>query len=355
MDTSKPITIMKYTFQLLCSLVLAITQYNLTNAQGTETFEAATVGATSFTNNGKTFNLATNAPAFFVANFNGLGYGPSNRFIHLTDSYGSISSISVPSGSFKINSFWFYVTGNATQSPGAPNPATGPGSVTFTGKFRGATQFNFTKTTGFATTTTLPGNGFALIDFATEGGTNNTTASIDQLEITLSSNFDYFAIDNFNWAQGALPVTFGSIAATVSKENARVTWQTLSETNNDHFEVQVSTDGKSFTTVASVASKAAGGSSDATINYETGFSFKDTTATAGIYLASLLFLGMAPARRKRFILALMLALGVAGWLGCSKNDNGVPAGAEKYYLRIAQVDKDGGRSFSKTVVAGTNN
>ncbi len=64
MGTSKPITIMKYTFQLLCSLVLAITQYNLTNAQGTELFEGATPGATSFTNNGKTFNLATNAPAF---------------------------------------------------------------------------------------------------------------------------------------------------------------------------------------------------------------------------------------------------------------------------------------------------
>lgn len=351
MGNSKPITIMKYTFQLLCSLVLAITQYNVTNAQGTELFEGATPGATSFTNNGKTFNLTTNAPAFFVANIAGLGYASSARFIHLNDSYGSVSSISVPFGSFKMNSFWFYVTGNAEQEPGVPNPATGPGSVTFTGKFRGATQFSFTKTTGFATTTTLPGNGFALIDFATEGGTNNTNVSIDQLEITLSSNFDYFAIDNFNWAQGALPVTFGSIAATVSEEKGLVNWQTLSEINNDHFEVQVSTDGKTFITVASVASKARGGSSDATINYETGFSFTDRAATAGIYLASLLFLGMAHVKRRRVILAFALILGVAGWVGCSKKDNGIPVGPEKYYLRIAQVDKDGGRSFSKIVVA----
>jgi len=346
---------MKYTFQLLCSLVLAITQYNLTNAQGTELFEGATPGATSFTNNGKTFNLATNAPAFFVANIAGLGYGPSNRFIHLNDSYGSVSSISVPFGTFKMNSFWFYVTGNAGQDPGVPNPATGPGSVTFTGKFRGATQFSFTKTTGFATTFALPGNGFALIDFATEGGTNNTNVSIDQLEITLSSNFDYFAIDNFNWAQGALPVTFGPVAASISGEKGSVTWQTLSETNNDHFEVQVSTDGKAFTTIASVASKAPGGSSDDTIAYETGFSFKDAAAMAGIYLASLLFLGMAHAKRRRLILALVLILGITGWLSCSKNDNGIPVGPEKYYLRIAQVDKDGGRSFSKTVVAESGN
>lgn len=346
---------MKYIFQLLCSLLLVITQGNTIYAQGTELFEGATPGATSFTNNGKTFNLTTNAPAFSVANIAGLGYGPSNRFIHLNDSYGSISSILVPLGTFKMNSFWFYVTGNAEQDPGAPNPNTGSGSVTFRGKLNGNTQFTVVKTTGFATTFALPGNGFALINFATEGGANNTNTFIDQLEIELSSNFDYFAIDNFNWAQGALPVTFGSIAATVSKENARVTWQTLSETNNDHFEVQVSTDGKAFTTVSSVASKAAGGSSDETINYETGFSFKDTTATAGIYLASLLFLGMAHAKRKRLILALMLTLGVAGWLGCSKNDKGIPVGQEKYYLRIAQVDKDGGRSFSKIVVAESTN
>jgi hypothetical protein len=51
----------------------------------------------------------------------------------------------------------------------------------------------------------------------------------------------------------------------------------------------------------------------------------------------------------------VLVLGVAGWLSCSKNDNGIPVGPEKYYLRIAQVDKDGGRSFSKIVVAENAN
>ncbi|WP_114793158.1 hypothetical protein U0035_02980 [Niabella yanshanensis] len=346
---------MKYTFQLLCSLVLLIAPYHFTNAQGTETFEMATVGATSFTNNGQTFNLTTNAPAFFIANFAGLGYGASNRFIHLNDSYGSVSAISVPSGSFKLNNFWFYVTGNAEQDPGAPNPSTGPGSVTFTGIFRGATQFSFTKTTGFATTFALPGNGFGLIDFSTEGGTDNTNVSIDQLQITLSSNFDYFAIDNFNWTQGALPVTFGSITASVTNENGLVTWETLSENNNDHFEVQVSTDGKAFTTVASVVSKAPGGSSDKTITYEAGLNFKDAAATAGMYLASLLLLGVAHVKRRRFVPALMLALGVAGGLGCSKNNNGIPVDGEKYYLRIAQVDKDGGRTFSKIVIAERTN
>ena len=104
-----------------------------------------------------------------------------------------------------------------------------------------------------------------------------------------------------------------------------------------------------------MASKAPGGSSDDTIAYETGFSFKDAAAMAGIYLASLLFLGMAHAKRRRLILALVLILGITGWLSCSKNDNGIPVGPEKYYLRIAQVDKDGGRSFSKTVVAESGN
>ncbi|MCH5719979.1 hypothetical protein [Niabella hibiscisoli] len=225
-----------------------------------------------------------------------MGYGPSNYFIHLNDSYGSVSSISVATGTFKINSFWFYVTGNATQSPGAPNPNTGPGSVIFRGKLGGVTQFTVIKSSGFATSDAAPQKGFALINFATEGNANNANVSIDQLEIELSSNFDYFAIDNFNWAQGALPVTFGAINAVAAGNNYQVSWQTLSETNNDHFEIQASTNGESFKTVASVASKAANGNSDTLINYNLSIDIGGGITLAGWGILSLL--GIAAAGKK---------------------------------------------------------
>lgn len=52
------------------------------------------------------------------------------------------------------------------------------------------------------------------------------------------------------------PVQFGTIQALLAKEGLIVNWQTLSEVNNHHFDIEVSVDGKHFTKVATVLSKA---------------------------------------------------------------------------------------------------
>jgi len=265
---------MKQTFTTL--LFFIAWSVKLVSAQTLETFESQTNGATTFVSNSVTFNLgpgATSSNSFFVANLTGLGYNASNKFAHVNDSYGETWNINVSSGSFKVSSLWLYITGNAAQDAGVTSNGL-PGSVTFTGKLGATTVFTVTKTSGFATTYTLPGNGFALVDFATEGGTNNSNAIIDKLEIQLSSNYDYFAIDNFTWNMGVVPVTLTSFTAAKTSESAALLkWTTASEINNERFIIERSADGKSFSPVAEIKG---GGNSAKPLSY----SYQDKDATS---------------------------------------------------------------------------
>ncbi len=219
------------------------------SAQTTVTFEGSANGATSFTSGASTFNLTSSATSFYVRVQNGLGYSSSNTFIHADDSYGQTGSIIKTSGTFNINSFWFFVTGNASQTPGATSG--GAGSVTFRGKLGGATQFTVIKTSGFATNFNSPGNGFALINFATD---NNATKQIDRLEIELSANFDYFAIDNFIFSLPVLPVVLTQFTARLENERqVALQWQTSSEQQNQKFIIYRSGEDRQFIKLTTVA------------------------------------------------------------------------------------------------------
>lgn len=61
-----------------------------------------------------------------------------------------------------------------------------------------------------------------------------------------------------------LPVDLVAFTATVAGETIRLDWQTASEQNNDHFQVQRSSDGHNFTTIGTVAGN---GNSNRTIDY----------------------------------------------------------------------------------------
>ncbi|MDX6191729.1 T9SS type A sorting domain-containing protein [Flavobacterium sp. Fl-318] len=188
-------------------------------AQTTETFETATVDASSFTNGTKTFNLSSSYLSFKVFNLPGQGYNGSNNFLQVEDSSGSAAlgqtgTFTDVTGSFKLSSLWIYVTGSAAFTAGVTSNGLA-GDITFRGKLGGVTQFTVVKTTtGASIPLTLPGNGFLFINFATEGGSNNTTTIIDQLEIQLSNNYDYFAVDNFIFSNGAVAPTVSTTTAT---------------------------------------------------------------------------------------------------------------------------------------------
>lgn len=61
-----------------------------------------------------------------------------------------------------------------------------------------------------------------------------------------------------------LPVMLTSFTAQQEKQTVKLTWQTLSETNNSHFDIERSTDGKNFVKIASVQGK---GNSNQPTNY----------------------------------------------------------------------------------------
>jgi len=238
---------------LLCLLFLFALFF--AKGQTTETFESATIGAQSFTAGGKTFNLSSPYTFFVYGGPNlGLGYNGSNRFIHVFDPapsngppvvnpYGQTGTLKITTGSFKLNSFWLYLSGDPSTNPNVTRDGL-PGYATINGKLAGITKFTIVKNvTGTSIGFASPGNGFELIDLATAGGANNTNIDIDELEITLSYHLDYFAIDNFT-----LQTTTPAPSVTTSPSNSSIcagssTTFSVVASNATGYQWQVSTDG----------------------------------------------------------------------------------------------------------------
>ncbi|GAB3424928.1 NHL repeat-containing protein [Niabella aquatica] len=174
--------------------------------------------------------------------------------------------------------------------------------------------------------------------------------------ITLDGAGNLYLSDIFNSEirkmalSSTLPVTFGSISASFNGSELNINWQTLSETNNDHFEVQVSEDGKNFTIVNTLASKAPNGNSDSLLEYNLSFSLGASAALSGLGVLSLLALAVPGKRRKWMSIAASFVIGVAVWSSCTKTGTAAISGMKKAYVRIAQVDKDGTKSYSKIIV-----
>lgn len=145
----------------------------------------------------------------------------------------------------------------------------------------------------------------------------------------------------------ALPVIFGAISATIRNNQLQVNWETEKETNNDHFEIEASKNGISFTTIATVATQAKEGNSTEPLQYSWQ---TDAGISAAIFLPALLMLlGWWPSfrqKKKVFVTAaLLLSL---GYISCQKNESLISENG-KYFVRIVQVDKDGSSASSKTV------
>lgn len=146
----------------------------------------------------------------------------------------------------------------------------------------------------------------------------------------------------------ALWVTFGSIDAYIKGNNLHVNWTTEKEVNNGHFEIEASTDGEQFITIGDLKSKAENGNSDVTLSYE-------WTGKAGISLSALPYLALVLillllVRRKKTILLTTVAISFIAFvqISCNKDKDSITE-AENYYIRIAQIDKDGTKTYSKVV------
>ncbi|MGE9314314.1 hypothetical protein ACLOAU_21845 [Niabella sp. CJ426] len=147
-------------------------------------------------------------------------------------------------------------------------------------------------------------------------------------------------------SQSTLPVEFGSLSATIQNDQLNVQWQTLAEVNNDHFEVEASNDGVHFTGIAKVASKATKGNHEGVLNYSFSIDINGLVFGVGAIAFSMLFV-----RRRKSLIALsvVLALITIVQIGCSKNNHEVSAKDSNLFIRIAQLDKDGKKTYSRII------
>lgn len=151
----------------------------------------------------------------------------------------------------------------------------------------------------------------------------------------------------------ALSAKLSGVQASISSNLLSVNWNTESEKECNHFEIEGSNDGKTFFEIDQIASKAQNGNSDTRINY----TFNKDLSTFNSKLAlSLLaaFILMPFAYSKKMESSKKLALAticlVVLVLACNKSNNSVQTSKDRInYVRIVQISKDGSREASGVV------
>jgi|GEM_PF-5704779 len=183
---------------------------------------------------------------------------------------------------------------------------------------------------------------------------------------TNSTSFAYSVIDDSNlkdptpatfslqYSQ-SLPVTFENVSAVIGQNGMlTVNWTTLMENQNDHFEIEVSTDGREFVVAGILRSQTADGNSSKPLNYTFARAITDI---GGLMLTTGLLISLAGFGCKRGRRLLVPGLLLTGFIlitySCQRSGNpGILN--EKCFVRIAQVDKNGTKTYSKIVVAVKN-
>ncbi len=150
-----------------------------------------------------------------------------------------------------------------------------------------------------------------------------------------------------------LPVTFGSIAARLQGGSLWVDFTSEKETNNHHYEIEASTDGKTFKKIGELCSQAPNGNSDTPLSYTFKTAVSGIMGAAGIAGVVLLALAAgAGSRRRRLLPAAIVAISLCVAAACVKHSReSVAHHSPKIWVRIAQVDKDGTKEYSKIVQA----
>ncbi len=150
-------------------------------------------------------------------------------------------------------------------------------------------------------------------------------------------------------SDGVLPVTFGTLSAAITDGNLKVAWETLEEQNCSHYNVEGSLDGVVFKKLGTVASAATDGNSSIPLEYD--FS----TSAGALSFASLVLLPLLFSfGRRRYLLhvkCMAVIVLLFGAIACNKQVGVKPDSTSTLFIRIAQVDKDGKKHYSKTVMA----
>ena len=153
-----------------------------------------------------------------------------------------------------------------------------------------------------------------------------------------------------NKCGGSLSANFGDITAKMESGQLLVDWTTLSETNVSYFDIEASKDGKTFSKIGTIRTKATDGSSSQSLAY----SFKLDYTSMNVVGMSILFLslGVAFTRRKKLaVLLTVAAISIFAFSACNKAETSSADELSKadIFIRIKQVDKDGSIKYSKVI------
>ncbi|WP_018631087.1 hypothetical protein [Niabella aurantiaca] len=144
----------------------------------------------------------------------------------------------------------------------------------------------------------------------------------------------------------ALPAKFGTINALWNKAGLTIKWRTESETHNSHFNIEFSEDGRTFTEVATMASKHTNGHATAATDYTIFLPAGENGVRAAALPVALLLItaGWVASIKRRPGLYLLASAVIATLMfsACKKHFNdAVNRQGDTVFIRIAQVDKDG--------------
>jgi len=169
-----------------------------------------------------------------------------------------------------------------------------------------------------------------------------------------ATNSGYHTPDDF-WVvkllnDPPLSVKWRSISAILKEKNLVVNWATASEVNNDHFEIEISNDGTHFTKIGeNIASKSLNGNTGENNNYQFNYTINGNLLGAGIISFIFGLLIMVKRRNKwAYTLAIVAGITLFG-LSCTKQPINESKDFSKLFIRIAQVNKNGTKEYSKVV------
>ncbi len=147
-----------------------------------------------------------------------------------------------------------------------------------------------------------------------------------------------------------LPATFSGLQAKIVNGRLVVNWVTLTETNTDHFIIDVSKDGKTFGKIGTVNSKALNGNSDSPISYDFSTPVSTAASVLAIALLGLAFAGNSKNRKWLFAATAIMLIAIG--ISCNKyNDRPIDDKDGIYFIKVSSVDKDGTIKESKIVRA----
>ncbi len=152
-------------------------------------------------------------------------------------------------------------------------------------------------------------------------------------------------------ASGVVQLT--NLSAIVSGDILFVKWRTASEKNNKSFDIEASPDKVHFITIGEIQSLDEDGNSTAALSYEFSADLAGVSLVNSGIIVALFALGnmaMGLSRKIRWVFTgLMITALLTGVTGCKKQSAEPASDTSHTYVRIAQIDQNGSKTYSKII------